>query len=59
MARHIGGSRRKSGLRTYQVCDCESISSQTVHEYWEALEFVVHNSFKKVSVINIPSCIGY
>ena len=52
MTRHIknGGDAR---------CECGSISSQTVHEFWEALVSVVHDCFKKVSVVDVPSCLGY
>jgi hypothetical protein len=32
-------------------CKCGSISSQTLHKFWEALESVVNNSFEKVSVM--------
>ena len=52
MTRHImnGGSRG---------CGCGSISSQTIHEFWEALVSVVHDCFEIVSVIDIPSYSGY
>ena len=33
------------------VCECGSISSKTMHEFWEALESVVNGSFEKVSVM--------
>jgi hypothetical protein len=32
-------------------CDCRSISSQTIREFWEALVSVVNGSFEKVSVM--------
>jgi hypothetical protein len=48
MTRHI-----KNGVNG--GCECGSISSQTMHEFWEALVSVVHDCFKKVSVINVPS----
>lgn len=32
-------------------CECGSISSQTIHEFWDALVSVVHDCFKKVSVV--------
>jgi hypothetical protein len=32
-------------------CECGSISSQTIHEFWEALESVVNGSFEKASVV--------
>ena len=40
-------------------CECGSISSQTMHEFWEALVSVVNDCFKKVSVVHVPSCLGY
>jgi hypothetical protein len=40
-------------------CECGSVSSQTIHEFWEALASVVHDGFKKVSVVDAPSCLGY
>jgi hypothetical protein len=40
-------------------CECGSISSQTIHEFWESLVSVVHDCFKKVSVVDVPSCLGY
>jgi hypothetical protein len=43
----------------YSCCECRSISSQTIHEFWEALVSVVHDCFKKVSVVGVPSCLGY
>jgi len=36
-------------------CKCGSISSQTIHEFWEALVSVVHDCFEKVSVVDVPS----
>jgi hypothetical protein len=39
-------------------CECASMSSQTIREFWEALASVVHGSFEKVSVVDIPSCLG-
>jgi len=32
-------------------CECGSISSQTIHEFWEALVSVVDGSFEKVSAM--------
>ena len=46
MARHI---KEKAGSRG---CECASIPSQTIHEFWEALASVVHSSFKKVNVVD-------
>jgi hypothetical protein len=40
-------------------CKCGSISSQIIHDFWEALASVVHDCFKKVSVVDVPSCLGY
>ena len=39
-------------------CECASISSQTLNEFWEALSSVVHGGFEKVSVdcvVDIPT----
>jgi hypothetical protein len=44
MMRHIKNWR-------YGGCQCGSISSQTIHEFWEALVSVVNGSFEKVSVM--------
>ncbi|SRR6266478_4743631 len=49
MAQHI----KNTGNRH---CECMSISSRTIHEFWEALASVVHGSFEKVSVSGVPSC---
>ena len=43
MARHIKDNANAS------ACECASILSQTIHDFWEALESVVDGSFKKVS----------
>ncbi len=52
MTRHIKNGRNGG-------CECGSISSQTIHEFWDALVSVVHDCFKKVSVVDVPSCLGY
>jgi hypothetical protein len=33
-----------------QSCECASIPSQTIRDFWEALASVVHGSFEKVSI---------
>jgi hypothetical protein len=38
-------------------CECASIPSQTIREFWEALASVIHGSFEKVSVVGVPSCL--
>jgi BTB/POZ domain len=38
-------------------CECHYIRSQTIREFWEALESVVDGSFKKVSLLDVESCI--
>ena len=43
MARHIKDNANAS------ACECASILSQTIHDFWEALESVVDGSFKKVN----------
>ncbi|KAI0268071.1 hypothetical protein BGY98DRAFT_925181, partial [Russula aff. rugulosa BPL654] len=40
-------------------CECGSISSQTIHAFWDALVSVVHNCFKNVSVVDVPGYLGY
>jgi BTB/POZ domain len=44
MTRHIKNGGTGS-------CECGSISSQTIHGFWEALVSVVNGSFEKVSVM--------
>ena len=53
MTRHTTNGISRRG------CKCGSISSQAIHGFWEALVFVVDNCFKKVSVVDVPSCLGY
>jgi hypothetical protein len=55
MARHLSNLKNKAALS----CECASIPSQTLREFWEALVSVVHGSFEKVSVVDVPSCFGY
>jgi hypothetical protein len=55
MARHI--KNRKSNKKV--ICECASIPSQTIREFWEALASVVDGSFENVSGVDIPSCQGY
>jgi hypothetical protein len=50
MARHIKDKANEPS------CECASIPSQTIRNFWEALASVVHNSFEKVSAADIPSC---
>ena len=54
MTRHI----KYEGNRN-RVCECGTISSQTMHEFWEALESVVNGSFKKVGEDGMRRCLGY
>ena len=37
-------------------CECVSIPSQTIHNFWEALASVVQDSFEKVSVVDTLNC---
>jgi hypothetical protein len=39
-------------------CECASIPSQTIRTFWEALASVVHGSYDRVSVVDVPSCLG-
>ena len=52
MARHIKDKANELD------CKCASIPSQTIREFWEALASVVDGSFEKVSVVDMPSCLG-
>jgi hypothetical protein len=47
MARHIKANAKET------CCECASISSQNLRNFWEALTSVVDGSFKKVSVVDI------
>jgi hypothetical protein len=49
MARHIKDKANQAG------CECVSVPSQTIRDFWEALSSVVHGSFERVSGIDIPS----
>jgi hypothetical protein len=53
MARHI------KARATALSCECAFIRGETIREFWEALASVVHGSYKKVRVVDVPSCIGY
>ena len=52
MARHIGRNEFKD------VCECASIPSQTIRDFWAALVSVVHDGFDKASVFisDLLSC---
>jgi hypothetical protein len=38
------------------TCECASIPSQTIRKFWDALASVVHESYSKVSTVDVPSC---
>jgi hypothetical protein len=50
--------RHTSDKAFVPTCECASIPSQTIRDFWEALTSVVHSSFEKVSapVDIVPSC---
>jgi hypothetical protein len=52
MARHTRDADARS-------CECASIPSQAIRDFWAALASVVHGSFKKVSGVVVPSYLGY
>jgi hypothetical protein len=52
MSRHIKATAAAN------TCECASIPSQTVRKFWEALGSVVRGSYDRVSVVDIPSCLG-
>jgi hypothetical protein len=49
MARHTKLSANEPS------CECVSIPSQTILDFWEALSSVVHGSFESVSMVDMPS----
>jgi hypothetical protein len=52
MARHTKEKASAHG------CECATISSQTIRNFWEALASSVDGCFKKVSMVGIPSHLG-
>jgi hypothetical protein len=53
MARHIKGKANKAS------CECASIPSQTIRDFWDALASVVHGSFEKVRTAALRSSSWY
>jgi hypothetical protein len=49
MVRHVKDNANQAS------CGCASIPSQTIRNFWEALESVVHGSLEKVSVVDISN----
>ena len=41
------------------TCQCASIPSQTIRKFWEALASVVRGSYDRVSVVDVPGCLGH
>ena len=52
MARHVGTFDNEFR----GICECVSIPSQTIREFWAALTSVVHDSFEKASGFEVLSC---
>jgi hypothetical protein len=52
MARHVKDKAQDLN------CQCVSIPSQTIRDFWKALGSVVDGSFKKVSVVSVESYLG-
>jgi hypothetical protein len=50
MARHIKNNATKHN------CECASIHSQTIRDFWAALASVIHGSLEKVSVVICGCC---
>ena len=48
MARHTRDNANEPS------CECASISSQAIRDFWDALASVVHGGFNKVGWINVP-----
>jgi hypothetical protein len=40
------------------TCECASIPSRTIRNFWEALASVVHGSYDRVSFVDVSSCSG-
>ena len=55
MVCHIKDKADRSDRST--SCECASIPSRTIRDFWEALESVIEDSFKKVGVVDIRSCL--
>jgi hypothetical protein len=55
MARHIA----PFGNEFKDICECASIPSQTIRDFWAALASVVHDSFEKASVFDVLSFYGF
>jgi hypothetical protein len=51
-ARHVKDKANEPG------CQCASISSYTMREFWEALASVVDRSFDRVSDVDMQSCLA-
>jgi len=47
LVRHVGDSARSNG------CACASITSQTIHNFWQALKSVYISSLVKVCVVDV------
>ena len=55
MVCHIKDKADRSDRST--SCECASIPSRTIRDFWEALESVIEDSFKKVGAVDIRSCL--
>ena len=55
MVCHIKDKADRSDRST--GCECASIPSRTIRDFWEALESVIEDSFKKVGAVDIRSCL--
>ena len=56
VAGHRPGCPRPPGPLVQTIhssCECASISSQTIRNFWDALTSVVHGSFEKVSLFDV------
>ena len=53
MARHL--ANRDNEIN----CECASIPSETIREFWDALSSVIDGSFENVSVFDVLSCLEY
>jgi hypothetical protein len=53
MARHIANRDKEVN------CECASIPSETIREFWDALSSVIDGSYENVSVVDVLSCLEY
>jgi hypothetical protein len=56
---NVALARHAKVMASRPDCQCASITSQTIRDFWDALASVVDGSFEKVCAIDVPGCLGY